>query len=64
MVVIWWRRGQSNVEYMLYVSVISIALAVAGYVFIGPFDLGYQAMEQDAASMFEGAQSSGSGDER
>jgi hypothetical protein len=49
---------------MLYISVITIALAVAGYAFIGPFDLGYQAMEQDAASMFEGAQTSGSGDER
>ena len=64
MVVIRWRRAQSNVELMLYISVITIALAVMAFVFVGPFDQGYQSMEASAAEMFTGAQTSGGGDER
>lgn len=64
MVVIQWRRAQSNVELMLYISVITIALAVAAFAFIGPLDEGYDAMEADAEEMFRGAQQTGSGDER
>ena len=41
-----------------------LALAVMAYAFIGPFDAGYQELDQDTINMFQSAQMDGSGDQR
>ena len=45
-------------------SVVVVGIAVAAYAFVGPFDAGYQAMKSDAELVFQGAQESGSGEQR
>ena len=57
------RRGQSTVEYMLYISVMVIALAAIGYTFIGPLSAGWSAFESDAQIVLS-ASEQGSGDMR
>ncbi len=58
------RRAQSSVEYMMYLSVIAIALAVAAYAFVGPFRDGFDALKQDSTAVFENVTTSGSGEQR
>jgi len=58
------RSGQGTVEYMMYIAVVVVGIAVAAYAFVGPFDQGYQAMKSDAELVFQGAQESGSGEQR
>jgi Flp pilus assembly pilin Flp len=58
------RSGQSTVEYLLVVAVLSIALVVASYAFIGPFDRGFRSMTQDAGTVIKSGTRNGSGDRR
>lgn len=58
------RIGQGNVEYMMYISVVVIALAVAAYAFVGPFSDGFDVMKQDTTAVFDNVTSSGSGEQR
>lgn len=58
------RRGQSTVEYMLYVSVIIIALMVAAYALIPATQQGFAGMSRDATNVLQGGTGSGSGDRR
>jgi Flp pilus assembly pilin Flp len=58
------RSGQSMVEYMLYISVILIALAAAAYAIVGPLKAGYEDMADDASKVYTNGTASGSGDMR
>lgn len=58
------RSGQGTVEYLMYISMIVVAMAVAAYAVVGPFEQGYNAMKSDAQRVFQGAQQSGSGEQR
>lgn len=58
------RRGQSTVEYMLYVSVIVIALLVMASALIPATNQGFAGMSRDAANVLQGGTGSGSGDRR
>ncbi len=58
------KRGQSTVEYMLYLSVIVVAACALAYVFIGPLMGGYEELKDDTNRVFTNAMSSGSGDQR
>ena len=58
------RSGQGTVEYMMYIAVVVVGIAVAAYAFVGPFDAGYQGMKSDAQQVFQGAQQAGSGEQR
>lgn len=58
------RRGQSTVEYMLYVSVIIIALMVAASALLPATQQGFAGMSRDAANVMQGGTGSGSGDRR
>jgi uncharacterized protein (UPF0333 family) len=58
------RRGQSNVEYMLVIAVLVIAMVSAAYTFIGPFSQGYRAMTQDAGVVLSSGTQNGSGNRR
>lgn len=58
------RRAQSSVEYMMYLSVIAIALGVAAYAFVGPFSAGFDDLKQDSTAVFENVTSAGSGERR
>ena len=55
------RNGQGTLEYMLYISVIVVALvAVAWIAFGNRFESGYDTMKQDAQTVFNNAQADGS----
>lgn len=58
------RRGQSTVEYLLVIAVLSIAGAAAAYAFIDPFSEGYRAMTEDAGMVLKSGTRNGSGDRR
>jgi uncharacterized protein (UPF0333 family) len=58
------RRGQSTVEYLLVVSVLVIALVVAAYAFLGPFEEGYEAMTDDVGTVLSSGTRAGSGNQR
>lgn len=58
------RKGQSTVEFMLYVSVILIGLLATAYVFIGPLEQGYARMEQDAVEILPTAMEQGANEKR
>lgn len=59
-----FRSGQGTVEYMLYLGVIAIALLTAAYTFTGPFDSGYEELEEDIDEVFQQGQQSGQNDRR
>lgn len=58
------RRGQSTVEYMLYVSVMIIGLLVTAWVFVGPFSQGARDMMQDAGDVMDAGTGTGQNDKR
>lgn len=58
------RCGQSNVEYMLVISVLVVALVVAAFTFIGPFSRGYGAMREDVGFVLSSGTRNGSGNQR
>ena len=58
------RRGQSTVEYMLYVSVIIIALMVSASALLPATQQGFAGLSRDAANVLQGGTGSGSGDRR
>jgi len=58
------RRGQSTVEYLLVASVVVIAMVVAGYAFLGPFEQGFEAMTDDAGNVLSSGTRDGSGNQR
>ncbi len=58
------RRGQSTIEYLLYVSVIAVGLTATAYVFIGPLQQGFDSMRKDTQDVFQNGMREGSGDMR
>ena len=59
------RKGQSTLEYMLYISVIVVALVALSWIAFGvSFEDGYEEMKQDAQTVFSNAQQEGSGNLR
>lgn len=59
------RKGQSTLEYMLYISVIVVALVALSWIAFGvSFEDGYEDMKQDAQTVFSNAQQEGSGNLR
>ncbi len=61
------RSGQGTVEYMLYLSVIAIALITAAYTFTGPFADGWEELAGDGGDVeqvFEQGQQSGQSNRR
>jgi len=58
------RKGQSTVEYLLYVSVIAIALCATAYVFIGPLQQGFNKMDKESRDVFRNGMQTGAGDYR
>ena len=58
------RQGQSTIEYLLYVSVIAVALTATAYVFIGPLERGFESMRKDSQDVFQNGMQEGSGDMR
>ena len=56
------RGGQSTLEYMLYISVVVVALVALAWIAFGvSFEEGYDDMKQDAQTVFSNAQQEGSG---
>lgn len=49
------RSAQSTVEAMLAMSVLTVAIAAAAYVLIGPLDVGVTAMDQDMRIVLDDA---------
>lgn len=49
------RSAQSTVEAMLAMSVLTVAIAAAAYVLIGPLDAGVTAMDQDMRIVLDDA---------
>ena len=59
------RRGQSTTEYMIYLSVIVIALVAAAWLGFGPaFRNGFDVMRQDVQKVMKSTQQSSSNDRR
>jgi hypothetical protein len=58
------RAGQSTVETMLWISVMTVALCAAGYLLIGPLQAGFTEMRADARTVFENGQLEGANDMR
>jgi len=55
------RNGQGTLEYMLYVSVIVVALVAVAWIAFGVrFESGYDSVKQDAQAVFSNAQADGS----
>ena len=55
------RKGQSTLEYMLYISVIVVALVALSWIAFGArFESGYDSVKQDAQTVFGNAQAEGS----
>lgn len=57
-------RGQSTVEYMLYVSVIAIAIVAIGWGFTQAFGIGARAMMDDARDLMRDGTQTGTNDRR
>ena len=55
------RRGQSNVEWMLLLSVLAVGLALAAYAFIPGFREGVKGLAADVGTLFSSAEQTGSG---
>ena len=49
MKVVRGRKGQSTTEYMLLISVIVIAIVAAGWVFVGSFQDGVDALGNEVS---------------
>ncbi|MCP4810816.1 MAG: hypothetical protein GY913_11370 [Proteobacteria bacterium] len=58
------RAGQSTVEYLLYISVIAVALTATAYVFIGPLEDGFRNMDAETRDVFKNGMQEGDGDMR
>ena len=59
------QNGQGTLEYMLYVSVIVIALVAVAWIAFGVrFEAGYDGMKEDAQTVFNNAQQDGSNNMR
>lgn len=59
------QNGQGTLEYMLYVSVIVIALVAVAWIAFGVrFEEGYDDMKVDAQTVFTNAQQDGSNNMR
>ncbi len=58
------RRGQSTVEWMLLVSVITVGLVAAAYAFLPGFSQGVDELESDLGKLFAQGERDGSGDAR
>ncbi len=58
------RTAQSTVEAMLAMSVLTVAVAAAAYVFIGPLDAGVTAMDQDMRIVLDDARPASSSGKR
>ena len=58
------RKAQSTVEYLLYVSVIAVALCATAYVFIGPLQSGFDKMDKASRDVFQNGMTTGTGDVR
>lgn len=48
--VVWSRRGQSTVEYMMLISVIVLAIVAAAYVFVPTFQKGVEGLATDVSN--------------
>lgn len=58
------RAGQSTVEYLLYLSVMAVALTATAYVFIGPLEDGFRNMDKETRDVFQNGMKQGGGDMR
>ena len=59
------RQGQSTLEYMLYISVIVVAIVATAWIAFGVhFEDGYKDMSNDAEKVFSNAQIDGSNNRR
>ena len=59
------RKGQSALEFMLYISVIVVALVALSWIAFGTsFKDGYDTMKKDVDIVFSNAQQDGSGNLR
>ncbi|MBM4366608.1 MAG: hypothetical protein FJ102_10375 [Deltaproteobacteria bacterium] len=58
------RRGQSTVEWMLLVAVITVGLVAAAYAFLPGFSQGVDGLESDLGNLFAQGERDGSGDAR
>ena len=59
------RQGQSTLEYMLYISVIVVAIVALAWIAFGVrFEDGFDDMSQDADKVFSNAQTAGSNNTR
>ncbi len=59
------QNGQATVEYMLYVSVIVVAIIAAAWIGFGVrFEDGYNDVKADAQTVFSNAQREGSNNMR
>ena len=59
------RKGQSTLEFLLYISVIVVALVALSWIAFGvSFKDGYDTMKEDVEIVFSNAQQEGSGNLR
>ena len=58
------EEGQSTVEYMLFISVVVIAIVAAAYVFLEPFQSGVSELGSDVQGGLNSGQIAGAGTAR
>ena len=60
-----FNKGQATLEYMLYISVIVVAIVALAWIAFGAtFESGYEDMSEDTKDLFLSIQEEGSGNLR